>query len=83
MIVSALNSLFFHLTGCQWDRFAVWNYFPAAFFLKTPVSLILLLLGGLVLLVARRRQLGLFNEAFVVLPILVYLSFAMAIGVNS
>jgi tetratricopeptide (TPR) repeat protein len=59
-----------------------WYYFPVAFLLKTPSSLILLFLTGIVLFVARRRQLGLANEAFVLLPVVVYLGFAMASGVN-
>lgn len=59
-----------------------WYYFPAAFILKTPSSLILLFLAGLVLLIAGRRQLGLANEAFLALPILIYLGFAMASGIN-
>jgi tetratricopeptide (TPR) repeat protein len=59
-----------------------WYYFPVAFLLKTPATLIVLFIGGLCLLVVRRRQLGVANGLFVVLPVVVYTAFAMASGVN-
>lgn len=59
-----------------------WYYFPVAFLLKTPAALTLLLLGGAVLIFARRRQFGVANVAFVLAPIVVYLGFAMASGIN-
>jgi hypothetical protein len=60
----------------------IWYYFPVAFLVKTPVVLILLSLAGLIFLIGRPRRLGFANEAFVFLPILIYLGFAMASGVN-
>jgi Dolichyl-phosphate-mannose-protein mannosyltransferase len=59
-----------------------WYYFPVAFLIKTPVALIILLVGGLVVYVKRWRQLGLENEAFVLLPIVLYLGSAMLARLN-
>jgi tetratricopeptide (TPR) repeat protein len=59
-----------------------WYYFPAAFLLKTPAALILFFLAGLFVFVWRRRKLGLHNELFVMVPMLVYLAFAIASGIN-
>jgi 4-amino-4-deoxy-L-arabinose transferase-like glycosyltransferase len=50
-----------------------WYYFPVAFMIKTPISLIALAAIGVVALVRRRRELGLKNEVFIVLPVVVYL----------
>jgi tetratricopeptide (TPR) repeat protein len=59
-----------------------WYYFPVAFLIKTPSPLIALLVLGLVVYVKRRRQLGIGNEAFVVLPIVIYLASAMTSHIN-
>ncbi len=64
----------FSLTG--W-----WYYFPAAFVLKTPIPLIGLFVGGL-LLALKRRTMFLQNELFVLLPIVVYLAAAMVSKLN-
>jgi 4-amino-4-deoxy-L-arabinose transferase-like glycosyltransferase len=58
-----------------------WYYFPAAFLIKTPVSLILLFIGGLVVCAKRWRTL-LQDEAFLLLPIACYLAPAMAAKLN-
>ncbi len=59
-----------------------WYYFPVAFLMKAPVALIILFVGGLVVYVKRWRQLGLENEMFVVLPIVLYLGSAMFARLN-
>jgi hypothetical protein len=58
-----------------------WYYFPVAFLVKTPISVILLFLGGLALCAARFRTL-LANELFVLLPIAVFLAAVMQGGIN-
>jgi hypothetical protein len=59
-----------------------WYYFPFAFLIKTPIVLIVLLLLGLAVCVARRRTLGPLPLAFVIVPIAVYLGVAMGSGIN-
>jgi 4-amino-4-deoxy-L-arabinose transferase-like glycosyltransferase len=59
-----------------------WYYFPVAFLVKTPVPFIALVLVGAVTYVTHRRHLGLMNEAFVILPVGMYLAVAMVSGVN-
>lgn len=59
-----------------------WYYFPVALLIKTPIALIALVLGGLFVYVKRRRQLQLANELFVVVPIVIYLGFAMVSQIN-
>lgn len=59
-----------------------WYYFPYAFALKTPVALLALFGTGLVLYVRKRRELGPMSEAFVVVPVAVYLAMAMYSGIN-
>lgn len=59
-----------------------WYYFPVAFLIKTPIAHIALLAAGVVVFVRRRRSLGIVPLAFVIVPIAVYLSVAMASGIN-
>ena len=59
-----------------------WYYFPVAFVLKTPVSLLVLGAGGLALLASRRRRFDGLTTAFVVVPPVVYLAAAMTSGIN-
>lgn len=66
----------------QYSNVGWWYYFPVAFLIKTPIALLALLLAGVLLCVRRPRELGSANEAFVVLPIVVYLGFAMASAFN-
>lgn len=54
-----------------------WYYFPAAFLLKTPVSLILLLLGGIALSYRDWR-----SSLFVILPAVIYVGVAMTQRLN-
>jgi hypothetical protein len=57
-----------------------WFYFPIAFLLKTPLSLLVLLLMGVVLVAARRYALG--DSAFVWLPVVIYGAWAMTMPLN-
>jgi hypothetical protein len=59
-----------------------WYYFPVAFLVKTPSVLLLLFIAGIVLFVWRRNGPGLLDYAFVVLPIVIYMAFAMASYIN-
>jgi tetratricopeptide (TPR) repeat protein len=54
-----------------------WYYLPVAFLIKTPVAFIALIVVGLAVCVWRRRDLGWLNEAFVLLPIAIYLAVAV------
>jgi tetratricopeptide (TPR) repeat protein len=50
-----------------------WYYFPVVFLIKTPISLIALSALGVFVLVRRRLELGWKNEAFIVVPVVIYL----------
>jgi hypothetical protein len=69
------------LAGSISDR-GWWYYFPVAFLLKTPVALVVLMAGGLVVVAARWRQLELDAVVFAVLPPAIYLWAAMASRLN-
>jgi hypothetical protein len=58
-----------------------WYFFPFAFLIKTPVSVIALFLGGLFLCVARRRDF-LRDDLYALLPIAAFLGTAMATRLN-
>jgi tetratricopeptide (TPR) repeat protein len=66
-----------YLAG-QYSQQGWWYYFPIAYLIKTPVSLLIMAAIGGWTLVARRRELGVVNAAFVGLPIAVYLGSAMS-----
>jgi 4-amino-4-deoxy-L-arabinose transferase-like glycosyltransferase/Flp pilus assembly protein TadD len=55
-----------------------WYYFLVAFLIKTPISLIALATIGVLVLVRYRLELGWKNEAFIVVPVLVYLAVSAA-----
>jgi hypothetical protein len=59
-----------------------WYYFPFAFVIKTPIAILVLMGGGLVLVAARWRQLGALDVLCVVVPIAVYTGAAMATRLN-
>jgi len=59
-----------------------WYYFPVAFLIKTPVALIILLVGGMAAYVKRWRLWGLEGTVFVVLPVVLYLGTAMTARTN-
>jgi hypothetical protein len=59
-----------------------WYYFPLAFLLKTPLPLIALIAIGLVIVCLRRRGIPFHDAAFVLLPIIVFLTAAMWTGIN-
>jgi hypothetical protein len=54
-----------------------WYYFPVAFLIKTPLGFLLLVAGGVIACLWRRRQLGGLNTFFVFVPIAMYLAVAM------
>jgi hypothetical protein len=59
-----------------------WYYFPIAFLIKTPVALLLLFFGGVTLVVGRRDALA-DNDAFLLVPVAVYMLIAMtAVNLN-
>jgi hypothetical protein len=58
-----------------------WYFFPLAFLIKTPISLILLLLAGLVLCVVRWRRF-LDRGLYALLPLLTFLATAMMMKLN-
>jgi hypothetical protein len=70
-----------YLLGQISDR-GWWYYFPLAFLVKTPVSLLLLMAGGLACAVVRWRRTGPDDLVFVLLPIVVYLAAAMVARLN-
>lgn len=59
-----------------------WYYFPFAFLIKTPLALLALICVGVFAYAKRGHDLGLSNQAFVVVPIAVYLGVAMTSGIN-
>jgi 4-amino-4-deoxy-L-arabinose transferase-like glycosyltransferase len=66
-----------NISGGGW-----WYYFPVAFLIKTPAALIVLFIIGLIGYVRRRDELEIPNELFVVVPMIIYLGFAMTSGIN-
>jgi 4-amino-4-deoxy-L-arabinose transferase-like glycosyltransferase len=59
-----------------------WYYFPLAFLIKTPSPLVLLSAGGIAVCVGRRASLGAANVAFVVIPVVAFMTLAMATPLN-
>jgi tetratricopeptide (TPR) repeat protein len=55
-----------------------WYFFPVAFLIKTPISLITLAAIGAFVFVRRRHQIGLQNEVFIVVPAVIYLAVSMS-----
>ena len=66
----------------SYSNFGWWYYFPAAFLMKTPLALLTLLAAGIVLSVRRRRLLAIDGEAFLVLPLVLFLAVAMTSSLN-
>jgi hypothetical protein len=66
----------------DYSSFGWWYYFPAAFLWKTPLALLLLFAGGLFVCARRGRLLALDGEAFVVLPMVLFLAIAMTSALN-
>jgi Dolichyl-phosphate-mannose-protein mannosyltransferase len=60
---------------------AWWYYFPVAFLIKTPISLILLLAAGLVLCCKRWKEFRQ-NYIFVLLPVVIFMAVAMHSQIN-
>jgi hypothetical protein len=59
-----------------------WYYFPVAFLIKTPVTVILLACAGLAVVWLRRRPGQLDPLAFLLVPVAVFLGVAIVSGVN-
>jgi tetratricopeptide (TPR) repeat protein len=57
------------------------EYFLVAFLVKTPATMILFFLTGIVLMV-RRRGTSLLDTAFIALPIIIFMGFAAASRIN-
>ncbi len=66
----------------SYSHFGWWYYFPVAFLLKTPLALLALFFIGLVVGFRRRRLLALDGEAFIVVPIVLFLAVAMTSTLN-
>ncbi len=58
-----------------------WYYFPFAFLIKTPLSLVLLFLGGLITCAARWREV-LSNAVFMLVPVGIFMLAAMISMLN-
>ncbi len=58
-----------------------WYYFPLAFLVKTPLALLILMAGGLVLFFRHRRPL-MQDGMFLFVPIVIYLGFIMTSRYN-
>jgi hypothetical protein len=65
----------------HWRKGGWWYYFPVAVLIKTPITLLVLVVTG-VCLCAVRRKAFLSNELFLLVPIIVYLGVAMASEIN-
>jgi 4-amino-4-deoxy-L-arabinose transferase-like glycosyltransferase len=65
----------------DYSTFGWWSYFPIAVALKTP-TVLLVLLGTAVLTRAGRNAMFGLDGAFLILPVVLFLTFAMAAAVN-
>jgi hypothetical protein len=65
----------------QYSIIGWWYFFPVAFLIKTPVALLLLALAGTVVCIWRWRSF-LADASFIILPIAVYFTIAMAQKIN-
>ncbi|HUR20595.1 MAG TPA: glycosyltransferase family 39 protein [Vicinamibacterales bacterium] len=59
-----------------------WYYFPAAILMKTPLAILALVFAGIWMWVKKRQVFNLDGEAFVVVPIIVFLGVAMTSDLN-
>ena len=66
----------------SYSNFGWWYYFPIAFLIKTPLALLALFFMGVVSSVRRGRLLSLDGEAFLVVPIVLFLGVAMTSTLN-
>jgi hypothetical protein len=73
-----------HRTGYlagEFSRTGWWYYFPVAFLVKTPLTVLMLFICGLVLSVKTRSRWK-SEDAFLVLPLVIYLGVAMMAHLN-
>ncbi len=66
----------------SYSNFGWWYYFPIAFLVKTPLALLALFFMGVATSVRRGRLLSLDGEAFLVVPIVLFLGVAMTSTLN-
>ena len=66
----------------SYSNFGWWYYFPIAFLIKTPLALLALFFVGVVSSVRRGRFLSLDGEAFLVVPIVLFVGVAMTSTLN-
>ena len=59
-----------------------WYYFPLAFLIKTPIPLVVLSVAGIAVCVVRRASLGATNAAFVVVPVVAFMTMAVVTPLN-
>ena len=69
-----------YLAG-EFSRTGWWYYFPVAFLVKTPLTVLMLFICGLVLSVKTRARWK-SEDAFIVLPLVIYLGVAMTAHLN-
>jgi hypothetical protein len=65
----------------EWKRGGRWYYFPVAFLIKTPLTLLLLLLAGLACC-AWRWKTGWRDDLFLLLPAVLYFGASIAVPLN-
>jgi hypothetical protein len=66
----------------SYSTFGWWYYFPIAFLIKTPLALLAFFFIGIWSIVRRARLFSLEGEAFVVVPLVLFLSVAMTSKLN-
>ncbi len=66
----------------SYSNFGWWYYFPIAFLIKTPLALLALFFMGVVSIVRRGSLFSLDGEAFVVVPVVLFLGVAMMSTLN-
>jgi hypothetical protein len=66
----------------SYSNFGWWYYFPVAFLVKTPLAVLAFTLIGIVATIRRGRILALDGEAFIIVPVVLFLSVAMTSALN-
>jgi hypothetical protein len=65
----------------QFSNTGWWYYFPVAFLIKTPITLIVLFIAGLALCAVNRSKLW-EDDIYVLLPLAMYLGISMTMHIN-
>ena len=66
----------------EYSSFGWWYYFPVAFVLKTSIALLVLFAIGVITTINRGRLLALDGEAFVIVPVVLFMAAAMTSALN-